>query len=296
MLQKTPLAEGKTKKLYRADAVRVVSHDDLTAFDGKKHDRPAGKGRLSNRTTVNHFELLRRFGVPLAYIGPCDEESFYALRCTMIPVEVVVRGKAYGSILKREPALAKGQQFDPPLVEFYLKTNGQSFKGFVLGCDDPLMLVGSDAVHLFRPDLPQSAEGSRIAVLPNEQGLPQRVIETAGMMAHYAAKTFLVLQRTYASYGYDYVDMKVEFGFTEDGTLVLADVIDSDSGRLLFDGEHQDKQAYREGAAIDEVMAKYERVAKLTDGFAGSYQAIEANCEGIVPHFSARFIHDDGSD
>ena len=63
------------------------------------------------------------------------------------------------------------------------------------------------------------------------------------------------------------VDLKVEFGFDTRGRLLLADVIDNDSWRVIEDGSYIDKQVYRDGGALDDVAAKYRRVAEITDHF-----------------------------
>ncbi|PIR83496.1 hypothetical protein COU19_00130 [Candidatus Kaiserbacteria bacterium CG10_big_fil_rev_8_21_14_0_10_56_12] len=123
----TPLIEGKTKVLYpiagRDGFAHVTSKDDITAGDGKKHDKIEGKGALSNQTTCNVFLLLKACGIPVAFEERAGPTTFVAPLCTMLPYEVVVRRAAYGSHLKRNPHLTKGHVFPHLLVEFYLKTS-----------------------------------------------------------------------------------------------------------------------------------------------------------------------------
>jgi phosphoribosylaminoimidazole-succinocarboxamide synthase len=296
-MARKPVAEGKTKRLVPVNVVEMFSKNDMTAFDGKKHDVPKGKGALATRTTVNIFEFLRRCGIPVAYIGPGTDTSFYALNCAMISIEVVVRGKAYGSILEREPDLVKGQEFEEPLVEFYLKTVGGYFGDFEVGVDDPLMEFDDQAsASLFHPRKQRDDKKSFIWTLSYEMIFTHPSLRRRNMVKHLkeaakiAARTYRILRAAFATFGYDYVDFKVEFGITKDGRLVLADVIDSDSGRLLYNGVHQDKQSYREGEAVDVVMAKYANVARITDQFMSKYPRLEALANEQGTTFEPRFI------
>ena len=70
------------------------------------------------------------------------------------------------------------------------------------------------------------------------------------------------------------VDLKVEFGFDSKGNLLLADVIDNDSWRVVESGAYIDKQVYRDGGALDDVAAKYRRVAEITGRFRVPRQRI----------------------
>jgi len=86
-------------------------------------------------------------------------------------------------------------------------------------------------------------------------------------MSTIARRTFLVLEKAWQLEGGRLVDCKVEFGLAADGTLLLADVIDNDSWRVLEDGAYLDKQVYRDGGQLDAVAANYQRVAGITDHF-----------------------------
>ena len=257
--------EGKTARMIPFDGVERVHKDDLTAGDGKKHDVLPGKGKLANRTSSNIFEFLRRCGVPVAYIGPATETSFYAFACSMIPLEVVVRGKAYGSKLKRDPQLLEGHVFEKPVVELYLKTKGKRFKELPLPCDDPLLIIdeAGDAL-LYRPDMPIGRD-SFIVGMPLTRCLEPWMVANLEVIAVVAVKTYLCLSQVFTSMSYDYVDFKLEFGATSRNQIVVADDIDSDSGRLMRDGKHLSKQLYREDGSLDDVLAVYTHVAELTD-------------------------------
>jgi len=86
-------------------------------------------------------------------------------------------------------------------------------------------------------------------------------------MQRIARQAFLVLEKAWQLQAGTLVDLKVEFGFDTQGRLLLADVIDNDSWRVLEDGSYIDKQVYRDGGALDDVAAKYRRVAEITGRF-----------------------------
>ena len=85
--------------------------------------------------------------------------------------------------------------------------------------------------------------------------------------ARSRASAFLVLEKAWQLEGGTLVDFKVEFGFDTKGRLLLADVIDNDSWRVIENGSYIDKQVYRDGGALDDVAAKYRRVAEITGRF-----------------------------
>ena len=86
-------------------------------------------------------------------------------------------------------------------------------------------------------------------------------------MRRLARRAFLVLEKAWQLEGGTLVDFKVEFGFDTKGNLLLADVIDNDSWRVLESGAYIDKQVYRDGGALDDVAAKYRHVAEITGHF-----------------------------
>jgi len=86
-------------------------------------------------------------------------------------------------------------------------------------------------------------------------------------MRRIARQAFLVLEKAWQLEGGRLVDLKVEFGFDSKGTLLLADVIDNDSWRVIEGGAYIDKQVYRDGGALDDVAAKYRHVAEVTSRF-----------------------------
>ena len=274
------VTEGKTKKIHQiagsADLVTLVSKDDITAGDGAKHDIIAGKSALANGTTCNVFRLLKACGIPVAFEEQDSATSFIAPKCQMLPYEVVTRREAHGSYLKRNPQYAKGQLFPKLIVEFYLKTKDKTWKGKPLVADDPLMgyAEGDKDIKLYNPAKPIVGQ-EPFLVLPTAEVFDHKdEYKFFPEMQRVARRTFLALEKAWQLEGGRLVDLKVEFGFDTKGRLLLADVIDNDSWRVLEDGAYLDKQVYRDGGALDTVVEKYRRVADITSRFRVPQQRI----------------------
>ena len=257
------VARGKTKILYQhpdqPNAVIVSSQDSITAGDGAKRNVIGGKGRLSALTTARVFRLLNACGLPTHYLsGGEDEDSneMIVRRCEMIPIEVVVRGVAAGSYLRRNPGVKQGAVFAPRLVEYFFK---------------------DDARH----DPQYTTE----QIIEEKLATPTELAQ----MTDIARLVFEILTHAWKQQNVLLVDLKVEFGRakTLDGgtEILLADVIDNDSWRVWPDGDPGkmlDKQLYRNMAApkdseLDVVKQKYEEVAARTALFqktTGGFVAI----------------------
>jgi phosphoribosylaminoimidazole carboxylase / phosphoribosylaminoimidazole-succinocarboxamide synthase len=274
------VAEGKTKKIHlvkgSSDLVTVVAKDDITAGDGAKHDIIPDKGRLATATTCNVFRLLKACGLPVAFTEQDSAISFAAPKCLMLPYEVVVRREAHGSYLKRNPHLAKGQLFPQALVEFYLKTKDKNWKGKPLVADDPFMQFAEDAkqIRLFNPAKPLQGQEPFLVLSASEVFGRDEEGQIFPEMRRIARQAFLVLEKAWQLEGGTLVDLKVEFGFDSKGNLLLADVIDNDSWRVIEGGSYIDKQVYRDGGALDDVAAKYRHVADVTSRFRVPRQRI----------------------
>jgi phosphoribosylaminoimidazole carboxylase / phosphoribosylaminoimidazole-succinocarboxamide synthase len=274
------VTEGKTKKVFQikgdAGLAAVISKDDITAGDGAKHDIIPDKGLLANATTCNVFRLLKACGLPVAFVEQDSATSFVAPACDMLPYEVVVRREAHGSYLKRNPHLAKGQLFPQALVEFYLKTKNKNWKGKPLVADDPFMQFSADGseIRLFNPAKPLQGQEPFLVLSAAEVFGRADEAKMFPDMRRIARQAFLVLEKAWQLQGGTLVDLKVEFGFDSQGNLLLADVIDNDSWRVLEGGSYIDKQVYRDGGALDDVAAKYARVAEITGQFRVPRQRI----------------------
>ena len=274
------VTEGKTKRIYvlkgKPDLVTLVSKDDITAGDGAKHDVIPDKGALANTTTCNVFRLLTACGLPVAFEEQDSPTSFIAPKCEMLPYEVVVRREAHGSDLKRNPQVARGQLFPKLIVEFFLKTKDRNWKGKPLVCDDPLMLYAEDAgqIRLFNPAKPIQGQEPFLTLAPSEVFSHEGESKLFPDMARVAGRAFLALEKCWQLEGGTLVDLKVEFGFDTKNRLLLADVIDNDSWRVVESGAYIDKQVYRDGGTLDDVAEKYRRVAAITGRFRVPRQRI----------------------
>ena len=240
------LNEGKTKIIFAHptdERLAIMVHKDaISAGDGARRDTIEGKGALSGRTAANVFRLLNRAGIRTHFVEASSDIEMIVRRCAMIPLEVVMRRIATGSYLKRQPETAEGRRFDPVLVEFFVKDDARH---------DPQM----------QPDEIVEAGLSSAADI-------EKMIEVG-------RNVFAALERAWAAQEIVLVDMKIEFGRTPEGELIVADMVDNDSWRLWPGGEKArmiDKQIYRNMQAVtpdglDMVRQKYVEVAALTDRF-----------------------------
>jgi phosphoribosylaminoimidazole-succinocarboxamide synthase len=247
------IARGKTKVLYenpgQPHQLVVAQTDSISAGDGARRHEIAGKARLAAQTTARVFRLLNLCGLPTHYLngGEDDDNNEMAVRrCNMIPLEVVTRGVAAGSFVKRNPNIPRGTLLAPRVIEFFFK---------------------DDAAHdpLINPD----------QIVARNIATPQEV----GVMNELARLTFDILSHAWRKRDVLLVDLKVEFGRLaggeNQGQLVIADVIDNDSWRIWPQGREDlmlDKQMYRNLPVIDDnalaqVKQAYERVAEMTGSF-----------------------------
>lgn len=295
LLDQGPLvAEGKTKRILEVigegaeGLVLVENKDDVTAFDDPRFTKQFGsKGRCATTTTCRVFELLADCGIPLAYVGQYSDNAFLARRCRMAPLEVVARRYVVpaSSYLKRHPELSSDSlpyRFPQLKVEFFLKTTKGEVRNAAgdvclsgLSVEDPLILNPyNQPWTLVHPKMSDWSEGGIIATdfygrFEINFGLDVPV------MAKLVRQVFAALEGAWNSLGYRLIDLKIEFGYDDAGRLVVADVIDNDSWRLtLPDWQDISKQAFRDGASLSEVEAKYLRVAQLVQGFHLPKQAI----------------------
>src|SRR5581483_2689691 len=122
------IARGKTKVLFEAsgqpDMLVVQQTDSISAGDGARRNEISGKGRLAAQTTARVFRLLNLCGLPTHYLNggeDDDDNEMLVRRCNMIALEVVVRGVAAGSLVRRRPGMQRGALLVPRMIEFFLK-------------------------------------------------------------------------------------------------------------------------------------------------------------------------------
>lgn len=268
IVKKALLTKGKTDEVWTTNRGGVgifISQNDITAGDGAKHDVAIGKAKLANQTTCNVFRFLNSCRLSTSFIEQIDSTSFLGKICKMVPYEVVVRRYAYGSYLKAYPHIPKDQVFPKLVVQYFLKTSGKRWQDIDLPVDDPLIIFKDDKALLFRPDQPIAGQ-EPFATL-DSYPLKGSSYEW-GFMTDTSTKTFLVLEKAWQQVGGKLIDFKVEFGIDKNDEICLADKINGDSWRVLdFDGNHLDKQLYREGSSADLVLEKYKIAAELTSRF-----------------------------
>ncbi len=233
------LYEGKAKRIHATDLEDVVAveyKDDATAFNALKKASLPGKGAMNCRISALLFEHLERQGVPTHYLGVREERWMMVRPVRVVPVEVVVRNVAAGSLCRQMP-IAQGTPLDPPLLDLYYKDDA-------LG--DPLL---------------SEARLARLAVVsPTE-------LETIRKLAFRINDA---LRRLFADVGLDLVDFKIEVGFNAAGELVLADEISPDTCRLWnrevtdAQGRILDKDRFRQD--LGGVVEAYGEVLKRVQG------------------------------
>ena len=115
------LYEGKAKRVFatdQPDLVAVEYKDDATAFNALKKAQLAGKGELNCRISALLFEHLAARGIPTHYLGVEGSRWMLARPVRVIPIEVVIRNVAAGSLCKQMP-IAPGTPLEPPLLDLY---------------------------------------------------------------------------------------------------------------------------------------------------------------------------------
>ncbi|MBV9148551.1 MAG: hypothetical protein JO024_01695 [Candidatus Eremiobacteraeota bacterium] len=247
------IARGKTKVLYeqpgQPDVLVTAQTDSISAGDGARRNEISGKGRLAAQTTARVFRLLNLCGLPTHYMSggeDDDNNEMLVRRCNMIPLEVVTRGVAAGSLIKRNPSLQRGALIVPRMVEFFFKDDANH---------DPLISIEE--------------------IISRNIATPVEV----GIMTEIARLTFEILAHAWRKRDTLLVDLKIEFGRLtggeNKGNLVIADVIDNDSWRIWPQGREElmlDKQLYRNLESVkpedlERVKNAYEAVAEQVGTF-----------------------------
>ena len=207
------ILQGKVKTVYDydgdAEKVKIVFHDKVTAWNGRAVEFPPEKGKVCCLISALLFELLESRGIRTHYIDCPSLDTMIGKKLTIIPVEVIVRNIAAGSIVKTTN-LTEGTLIQPPIVEFFLKDDS---KNDPLLTPDRVRLMGVNTKPLIEQALNINAE----------------------------------LQQLFLLCGIDLVDFKLEFGHDAHGDLFLADELSPDNMRLWKKGtkERFDKDLFR---------------------------------------------------
>lgn len=227
--------EGKAKKVYATNDENycIVSYkDDATAFNGLKKGTIMGKGAINNRVTNHLMKLLEKNGIPTHFVKELSDRETVVKKVTIVPLEVIVRNIAAGSLAKRL-GLEEGTKMKSTVLEYCYKNDD-------LG--DPMI----NEYHILAMDFATKAE--------------------LDLIAKYSFKINEVLGSYLKDANIELIDFKLEFGKTADGQIVLADEISPDTCRFwdTVTGEKLDKDRFRRD--MGHVEDAYQEVLKRLMG------------------------------
>ncbi|MDR2602424.1 MAG: phosphoribosylaminoimidazolesuccinocarboxamide synthase [Spirochaetaceae bacterium] len=216
MLKKNQLYEGKAKKVFAVDdgdLLIVEYKDDVTAGNGVKKSVITGKGVINNRITNHLMQILEKAGVPTHFVKELSPSETLVKLVKIIPLEVIVRNIAAGSLAKRL-GLEEGTPLSKTVLEY-------CYKDDALG--DPMV----NDYHIAAMGWASSEELEKIAA--------------------YSFKINETLSEHLKEAGVRLIDFKLEFGRLPCGDVILADEISPDTCRFwdLKTGEKLDKDRFR---------------------------------------------------
>ena len=212
----TQLYEGKAKKVYNTtdENCYIVSYeDDATAFNGLKKGTIEGKGSINNRVSNYLMSLLEKEGIPTHVVEQLNDRETVVKKVKIVPLEVIVRNIAAGSLSKRL-GIPEGTKLASPVLEF-------CYKDDALG--DPMV----NEYHIYAMNI----------------ATPEELKE----IADYSFRVNDFLIKFLSKCNIDLVDFKIEFGRTPDGKIILADEISPDTCRFWDSTTHEklDKDRFR---------------------------------------------------
>ena len=227
MNKKELINSGKVKSVYNStdeDKVIIEFRDDMTAGDGERKEVMNNKGAYNAVISSKIFKVLEENGVATQFVDLPEPNVMVAKKLEMIPIEVIIRNIATGSLVRNYP-IEDGTKLDPPLVQMDYKDDDYH---------DPML------------------NRSLIRTL----GIATD--EEVDILIEKALKINETLTNFFADAGIILVDFKVEFGKDNDGKIILGDEISPDGCRL-WDAETLemlDKELFRKGKD-NEVMDAY---------------------------------------
>ena len=232
MQKKELIYEGKGKKMYATDDANLLVaefKDDLTAFNAEKRGNEEGKGALNNKISTQIFNLLAKHGIKTHLVQPLNDNEQLVKKCKIIPLEVVVRNIATGSLSKRL-AIKEGTILPFALVELYYKDDKL---GDPLVNDEHCLIMG---------------------IVKSENDLDK--------LKQLGREINSVLFKFFADRNLKLVDFKVEFGIDSEDNIILADEISPDSCRFwdANTNEKLDKDRFRQD--LGSVKVAYEEVLR----------------------------------
>ncbi|MCG8502000.1 MAG: phosphoribosylaminoimidazolesuccinocarboxamide synthase [Firmicutes bacterium] len=209
------LYEGKAKKVYKTDhedRYIVDYKDDATAFNGVKKGKIQEKGIMNNKISNHLFKLLEKEGVPTHFEEEISDRETIVKKVEIVPIEVIVRNIAAGSLSKRL-GLEEGTKLKTTVLEY-------CYKNDELG--DPMI----NDYHIYALELADKEELDKIARI---------AFKVNEVLSHYLKDLGIAL-----------IDFKLEFGRYK-GDIILADEISPDTCRFWDSktNEKLDKDRFR---------------------------------------------------
>lgn len=232
LTKQAQLYEGKAKKVFATEDENycIVSYkDDATAFNGLKKGTIAGKGVINNKLSNYFMEMLEKQGVPTHLVEELNDRETLVRRVKIVPLEVIIRNVAAGSLAKRL-GLEEGVKMQHTVLEYCYKNDD-------LG--DPMV----NDYHIYAMGIATKQELAEIA--------------------DYSFKINEILSDYLGKKNIELIDYKIEFGKTPDGKIILADEISPDTCRFWDTETHEklDKDRFRRDLggveeAYNEVMRR----------------------------------------
>ena len=193
--------EGKAKKVFTHDdveKVRIEFKDDATAFNALKKEKFEGKGKLNCLISARIFEILIKNNIPTHFLELKNQNTMIAQKIKIIPLEIVLRNTAYGSLCK-ETTIKSGINLAKPLIDIYLKNDE---------LNDPL--ITKDRIELMN--------------IINTRDLD--------LIIDLTLKINVILKSFFKNIQLQLVDFKLEFGYDVENRILLGDEISPDNCRL----------------------------------------------------------------
>ena len=193
--------EGKAKKVFShddSDKVIIEFKDDATAFNALKKAKFEGKGKLNCLISARIFELLVKNKIPTHFLELKNENTMIAHKIKVIPLEIVLRNTAYGSLCK-QTTISPGTLLAKPLIDIYLKNDE---------LNDPL--ITKDRIELMK-------------IISSKD---------LDLIIDLTLKINVILKTFFKNIQLKLVDFKLEFGFDSENNILLGDEISPDNCRL----------------------------------------------------------------
>ena len=193
--------EGKAKKVFshdEVDKVIIEFKDDATAFNALKKAKFKGKGKLNCLITSSIFEVLMKKKIPTHFIELKNDNTIIAKKIKIIPLEIVLRNTAYGSLCK-QTTITSGTDLEKPLIDIYLKNDE---------LNDPL--ITKDRIELMH-------------IISSKD---------LDLIFELTLKINEILKDFFKNIQLQLVDFKLEFGYDSKNKIILGDEISPDNCRL----------------------------------------------------------------